>query len=141
MNILQAMMEAWAEITQPPKFQLKLHKSNVEEGPKDRRISLKLPTENPVVFDTFHQKYPDLVNSFIIKRIRRAINSGADKAYLFDLGDSGKDVSIESKNFVTVLQRMREHSIETEQYEQIVVLDKLLDQISVNRVINETKGM
>jgi hypothetical protein len=102
-------------------------------------MARKLPVTSPSALQFYLRTNKQTVLNFILDCLRIAITSDADRAELFELGESQKMAVIVRENYDATLWMMEQAFLSTEQYELIGTVRKLRDRNYIHSQLRESR--
>lgn len=98
---------------------------------------LILPNKSAVVWDRFLKENEVLVYKFIVKEIKKNLESPSDRIDLFTFEDGSMHAWILKKNVMKTLTQALEVFIKAEEYEYARKTDNVIKQYHINKLLSE----
>jgi hypothetical protein len=98
-----------------------------------------LPISSPTILKDFVEESPAEVYKYFLLRLKKAIKFDSDQAILFYIPLLNQLAVINREEYESMLNKIYEHFIKVELYEQAGLCKQLLLKHAVNEVIRKTK--
>ena len=100
--------------------------------------AIVLPTDSISTFNHFVHTNPDVVYSYMLRKLKRAVHKNIDALELFRLGKSNTVMRIEKAEYEKYLTEMQSYFVKHEKFENAGVCAKVLDEHRINLLIEST---
>jgi hypothetical protein len=100
---------------------------------------LVLPNKSAIVWDRFLKENEVLVYKYIVREIRKNLETDVDRIELFKFEDDTMFAWVPRDEILTTLTQAMKLFIKKEEYELARKTDGIIKQYHINKLINETK--
>lgn len=100
----------------------------------------QLPMKTEQTIKRFTKENKPLIMMYFFYIIQRAVRDELNEIVMFRLGESELLMTFKLSEYESVIEKLQTYFIKTEQYEQVVECKKLVDQLLINKVIDESKN-
>ena len=100
---------------------------------------IEIPLKLARKIDLFGEEFPEQVNRFYLRSIKKAVKNKTPQAIFYKIEGTPIVAGVPSDKFPETLQEMIEKLVEIESYELAAECKELLDQIMIDKLIEESK--
>lgn len=142
-HLLQAMKESLRDMLPQisPEGEIPLPPREREEdqektGEDDLIPILRIPST--LALRIFVKGNEDIINTYILKCLNRAIIKNLPEAVLFRVDETGLTSVISYEDYPIQIDMLREYFLKNEEYEKLSLCDKLLIKYNIDKLIKES---
>ncbi len=100
---------------------------------------IEIPLKLARKIDLFGEEFPEEVNRFYLRNIKKAVRNKSPQAIFYKIEGTPIVAGVPSDKFPETLQEIFEKFIQIESYELAAECRKLIDEIMIERLIEESK--
>lgn len=102
---------------------------------------LVLPSKSAAVWNKFIQENEILIHKFIVREIKKNLNTPSERIDLFKFEDGSMKAWVPRENILETLTNSLKKFVDAEEYEYAAKTDLLIRQYHVHKLITETSGL
>lgn len=100
---------------------------------------LNIPLKLAQKFDIFGKEYPEEVNKFYLRNIRKSIDNDEQHAIFYRIEDTPVVAGVPADKFKTTLEDIKGEFIKIESYELARECQDLIDELKIKQIIKESQ--